>query len=217
MNVIDVMNVWKMHIFGVFWNFLPKIAFFGHQMALFEEKLRKFGAFCMTFWKFLKFLTNFYVFKAKNSDFNFQTKKWHLWFPNWPILAIFEWFFEKFEIFERKCNISEGKLNIFKAQNLVNLSFFSPNDRDIYKKGVKYGTLPKNFSNFPRSPENWGVFGPFWPIFSSKWQRQFRNGGEIWNFVKKRLQLSQESRKLGSNLDHFGRNLVRFLAARGRH
>jgi len=46
-------------------------------------------------------------------------------------------------------------------KNRPNLDFFTPNDRDFSKMGSKLGTVLKNFYNFHRSPENWGLIRPF--------------------------------------------------------
>ena len=52
-----------------------KNAFFGHQMALFQEKLRNFGDFWMIFWQILKFLTKILHFLGKNLDFDWLLSK----------------------------------------------------------------------------------------------------------------------------------------------
>ena len=49
----------------------------------------------------------------------------------------------------------------FKKMKPWNLEFFTPNDRDKSELGSKFGTLQKNFYNFPRSPENWGLIQTF--------------------------------------------------------
>ena len=52
-----------------------KNAFFGHQMALFQEKLRNFGDFWMIFWQILKFLTKILHLLGKNLDFDWLSSK----------------------------------------------------------------------------------------------------------------------------------------------
>ena len=263
-----------------------KNAFFGHQMALFQEKLRNFGDFWMIFWQILKFLTKILHFLGKNLDFDWLSSKiltdicfeikrdnfhaWSTWFvqrlpPDGVFFENFKWtkanfdtsFKKKFErhgfwrksyrnenlaidllltfwkfketaekreISHRKARkrqvlsltkekmgkkviqltekqenwiywsletlINSSKLKYrrnlcweplkltkmdrfwtdfkpfwqkFKKMKPWNLEFFTPNDSDKSKMGSKFGTLQKNFSNFPRSPENWGLI---WTILA---------------------------------------------------
>ena len=249
-----------------------KNAFFGHQMALFQEKLRNFGDFWMIFWQILKFLTKILHLLGKNLDFDWLSSKiltdicfeikrdnfhaWSTWFVQClppdgvflkilsekrPILTLllkkslkdmdFEeksyrnenlaidllltfWKFketaEKREISHRKARkrqvlsltkekmgkkviqLTEKQENwiYWSLETLINSSKLKYR-RNLCSEPLKLTEMDRFWTDFKtfltKTQENETMkFG----VFYSKWQRHFKNGGEIWNFAKKLFQLS---------------------------
>ena len=76
-------------------------------------------------------------------------------------LLLLYWFFSNF-LSNQHCVSCDMKTKVSLTENFLskwaNLEFFTPNGRDISEMGLNFGTLQKNFYNFPRRFENRGLF-----------------------------------------------------------